>query len=180
MSRAASVVALTTVFALAPALFASPSSVAAAHPSAASPASGTAGADERWDWPTPTPHRVVDPYRAPATRYSPGHRGVDLAAVPGAAVAAASAGRISFAGLVAGRPVVSIDHGDGVVSAIEPVEASVSVGDLVRAGDPIGVVATGGHCDAGCVHFGVRVDGDYVSPFLFLGGVPRAVLLPLS
>jgi hypothetical protein len=28
------------------------------------------------------------------------------------------------------------------------------------------------------VHFGVRIDGEYVSPFLFLGGIPRAVLLP--
>ena len=28
-----------------------------------------------------------------------------------------------------------------------------------------------------CLHLGVRVDGAYVSPLLFLGGQPRAVLL---
>ncbi len=44
----------------------------------------------------------------------------------------------------------------------------------------IGTVSSGGHCAAGCVHFGVRIDGEYVSPFLFLGGLPRAVLLPMG
>ncbi|KQZ08556.1 hypothetical protein ASD23_09090 [Agromyces sp. Root1464] len=80
--------------------------------------------------------------------------------------------------MVAGRPVVAIDHGHGVVSAVEPVAGVVEAGTPVTAGDAIGSVATGGHCDSGCVHFGVRVDGEYVSPFLFLGGLPRAVLLP--
>jgi len=80
---------------------------------------------------------------------------------------------------VAGRGVLAIDHGDGVVSAIEPVDAAVSAGTVVSAGQPVGVVASGGHCADACTHFGVRIDGDYVSPFLFLGGVPLAVLLPL-
>jgi murein DD-endopeptidase MepM/ murein hydrolase activator NlpD len=75
--------------------------------------------------------------------------------------------------------VVAIDHADGVVSAIEPVEALAAAGTTVSAGEPIGVVSSGGHCGSACVHFGVRVHGEYVSPFLFLGGLPRAVLLPL-
>jgi murein DD-endopeptidase MepM/ murein hydrolase activator NlpD len=87
---------------------------------------------------------------------------------------------VSFAGPVAGRGVVAIDHGGGVVSAIEPVAATVADGAAVSAGDVIGTVSSGGHCAAACVHFGVRVDGEYVSPFLFLGGLPRAVLLPMT
>jgi murein DD-endopeptidase MepM/ murein hydrolase activator NlpD len=55
----------------------------------------------------------------------------------------------------------------------------VAPGTIVAAGDPIGTVASGGHCAAECAHFGVRVDGEYVSPFLFLGGLPRSVLLPM-
>lgn len=133
-----------------------------------------------WTWPVAPPIQVVSPFRAPPTPYKAGHRGVDLLVEPAATVAAAAPGTVSFAGTVAGRGVVSIDHGGGVVSAIEPVEATVAVGDVVSAGDAIGRVTQGGHCTGDCVHFGVRVHGEYVSPFLFLGGLPRAVLLPLE
>lgn len=138
------------------------------------------GRGEPWGWPVPPPIRVVAPFRAPPTPYAAGHRGIDIDAEPGAAVVAPAAGAVSFAGPVAGRGVLAIDHGDGVVSAIEPVGAVVTAGTTVAAGDVIGTVASGGHCDARCVHFGVRVHGEYVSPFLFLGGLPRAVLLPMS
>ncbi|MBM7830261.1 murein DD-endopeptidase MepM/ murein hydrolase activator NlpD [Agromyces cerinus] len=143
-----------------------------------------AGASERsvpeepWRWPVPAPIRVVAPFRAPPTPYTAGHRGIDIASAPAASVVAPAPGVVSFAGMVAGRPVIAIDHGDGVVSAIEPVAALVEAGASVTAGDPIGTVSMGGHCASGCVHFGVRVDGEYVSPYLFLGGLPRAVLLP--
>ena len=142
------------------------------------PAPGDAGA--MWTWPIDPPVRLVEPFRAPPTPYAAGHRGIDLAAAPGAEVRAPSDGVVSFAGPVAGRPVLSIAHGDGIVSSIEPVAASVAAGQVVAEGATIGVVAEGGHCDRVCVHFGVRVHGEYVSPLLFLGGVPRAVLLPLG
>jgi murein DD-endopeptidase MepM/ murein hydrolase activator NlpD len=134
---------------------------------------------EQWLWPVPAPIRVVSPFRAPPSPYAAGHRGIDVATEPGATVVAAADGVVSFAGPVAGRGVVAIDHGGGVVSAIEPVEPAVVEGATVAAGDVIGTVATGGHCGSECVHFGVRIDGEYVSPFLFLGGLPRAVLLPM-
>jgi murein DD-endopeptidase MepM/ murein hydrolase activator NlpD len=133
-----------------------------------------------WSWPVPPPIVVVAPYRAPPTPYAAGHRGIDLAVEPGAIITAAAGGTVSFAGAVAGRGVVSIDHGGGVVSAIEPVAAALPEGAAVSPGDVIGTASSGGHCSAGCVHFGVRVDGEYVSPFLFLGGLPRAVLLPMG
>jgi murein DD-endopeptidase MepM/ murein hydrolase activator NlpD len=135
---------------------------------------------EPWRWPVPPPIRVVEPFRAPPTPYSAGHRGIDIESARSAVVTAPAPGVVSFAGMVAGRPVVSIDHGGGVVSAIEPVAALVEAGTSVATGDVIGSVATGGHCATGCVHFGVRVDDQYVSPFLFFGGLPRAVLLPPS
>jgi murein DD-endopeptidase MepM/ murein hydrolase activator NlpD len=134
---------------------------------------------EQWLWPVPTPIRVVSPFRAPSTPYAPGHRGIDVAVEQGAVILAPAAGIVSFAGRVVDRGVVAIDHGDGVVSAIEPVDALVAAGTIVAAGDPIGTAASGGHCAAECAHFGVRIDGEYVSPFLFLGGLQRAVLLSL-
>lgn len=148
----------------------------------ARPATATTAATTpvRWHWPVPPPISVVSPFRAPATPYGAGHRGIDLATRPGAPVVAPASGTVSFAGKVAGRGVVAIDHGSGVVSAIEPVDALVAGSTAVSAGDAIGVVASGGHCESACVHFGVRVDGEYVSPFLFLGGLPRAVLLPMG
>lgn len=133
-----------------------------------------------WVWPLEPPIRLLEPFRAPPTPYAAGHRGIDLAAPPGTVVRAAADGVVSFVGPVAGRAVLSIDHGNGIVSAIEPVAASVAVGDRLVAGETVGVTASGGHCDLVCVHFGVRVHGEYVSPLLFLGGLPRAVLLTLD
>ncbi|WP_187432695.1 M23 family metallopeptidase [Agromyces mariniharenae] len=150
--------------------FGLPSAVVSAPPAVAPPV--------QWRWPVPPPIRVVSPFRAPASPYASGHRGIDIVVERGATIVAPESGTINFAGAVAGRNVVAIDHGGGIVSAIEPVDALVSRGQAVAAGDPIGVVSAGGHCDSGCVHFGVRIDGEYVSPFLFLGGIPRAVLLP--
>lgn len=143
-----------------------------------SPAPPPPGRGAAWVWPVPGPIRVLAPFRAPINRYSEGHRGIDLAVAPGVVVIAAASGTVRHAGWVVDRFVVAIDHGDGIISSIEPVEPSVTEGDVVSRGAPIGRVSAGGHCAAGCAHFGVRVDDDYVSPLRFLGGVPRAVLLP--
>jgi murein DD-endopeptidase MepM/ murein hydrolase activator NlpD len=143
------------------------------------PGSRSAPPTADWEWPIDPPVSLVEPFRAPPTPYSAGHRGIDLAAPPDTVVRAAADGVVAFVGPVAGRAVLSIDHGDGVVSAIEPVAASVAMGDRVLAGEAVALTARGGHCDGRCVHFGVRVHGEYVSPLLFLGGLPRAVLLPL-
>ena len=167
--------ALTTILLVVGALVA-----VAITPTAASAVDDVHGTLPGWSWPVSSPIVVVAPFRAPPTPYAAGHRGIDLAVAPGAAVTAAAAGTVSFAGAVAGRGVVAIDHGGGVVSAIEPVAATVGEGAAVAAGEVIGTVSSGGHCSAGCVHFGVRIDGEYVSPFLFLGGLPRAVLLPMD
>ena len=137
-------------------------------------------ASDAWTWPVPAPIRVVSPFRAPPTPYKAGHRGIDLLVEPAATIVAAASGTVSFAGMVAGRGLIAIDHGNGVVSAVEPVGSAVAQGDVVSGGDVIGSVTQGGHCTGDCVHFGVRVHGEYVSPFLFLGGLPRAVLLPLD
>ena len=135
-----------------------------------------------WAWPV-ADHRVVRGFEAPATAYSAGHRGVDLLAGVGGEVRAPDDGRVAFAGAVAGRGVVSIDH-DGARSSLEPVTASVEAGDEVRRGQVVGVLGTGGSHAAGVLHLGARVrSGDgwaYVSPLLLLGGARRAVLLPLA
>ncbi|MET1042974.1 MAG: M23 family metallopeptidase [Microbacteriaceae bacterium] len=138
----------------------------------------TADAAPTWVWPVDPPRVVDRPFLAPATPYSAGHRGVDLRAALGAEVRAPAAGIVHFAGVVVDRPVLSIRHPGGLISSYEPVLASRSAGEPVSAGEIIGTVVVGDHCVRFCLHLGVRVDGEYVSPMRYLGVVPRAVLLP--
>lgn len=131
-------------------------------------------------WPTGS-REVVRPWEPPADDYAAGHRGIDVAAAPGTTAVAVADGTVSFAGQVAGRGVVSIDHGDGLVSSLDSVAPSVATGDVVQQGAAVGVV-TVGHCPAPapCLHLGARVDGRYVDPLPFLSPAAWPVLLPES
>lgn len=131
-----------------------------------------------WMWPI-APVRVARPFDPPENPYGAGHRGIDLAAAPGTAVDAPTTGVIVFAGVVAGRGVVTIDRGDGYLVSLEPVSIDeLTPGTSVTAGKPLTVVALGGHAREGEVHIGIRRNGEYVDPSLLLGALPRAVLLP--
>ncbi len=133
-------------------------------------------APRRWTWPV-TPVRIVQPFVAPAHEYGAGHRGLDLDDGDGA-VRSPADGRVAFAGPVAGRGVLTIDHGDGLVSSFEPVDTELAVGAAVRRGQIVARVGVGGHTAPGELHVGVRLEGEYINPLRLLGGVPRAVLLP--
>lgn len=127
-----------------------------------------------------TDRAIVRAFEAPATPYAAGHRGIDLIATAGTPVVAAADGTVSFAGAVVDRPVLSISSPGGLVASIEPVTALVAEGDTVVAGERVGAVATGGHCSSACVHFGVRLHGQYVNPLVLLESLPRAILLPID
>ncbi|MEU3093632.1 M23 family metallopeptidase [Streptomyces sp. NPDC006967] len=124
-------------------------------------------------WPVGVRPRVLRGWEPPATVYGRGHRGVDLAAAPGAPVRAVAAGRVSFAGRVAGRGVVSVElagTGDPPLrTTYEPVRVSVTEGEEVTAGEVIGTVeARGSHCTAPCVHWGLLRAGTYLNPLTLL------------
>src|SRR5690606_4450052 len=123
----------------------------------------------------PVPGAVLEGFHAGPHRWSAGHRGVDLAAGRGDPVRAAAAGVVHFAGSVAGRGSVSVEHG-GVRTTYTPVRATVGEGDVVAAGDVIGHV-TSGHCPTGCLHWGLTDGTDYFDPLTHLE-VRRVVLLP--
>lgn len=131
-----------------------------------------------WTWPV-EPHEVVRAFEAPATEYGPGHRGIDIAGAPGMAVLAPDDGTVRFAGPVAGRPVVSIEHAGGLISSFEPVEPVVVAGEPVERGQVIGVLQAGHVPGETRLHLGAREHGAYVDP-LGLLGVERPVLLPLG
>ncbi|MGW7423768.1 murein hydrolase activator EnvC family protein [Streptomyces sp. NPDC054813] len=137
-------------------------------------------------WPVGVRPPVLRGWEPPATVYGPGHRGVDLGAAPGAEVRAVAAGRVSFAGRVAGRGVVSVRlAGTDLRTTYEPVTARVEKGEEVAPGQVVGTVEpVGAHCGArACVHWGLLRGDVYVNPLLLLppwllnGGPSR--LLPV-
>lgn len=125
--------------------------------------------------------RVVRLFDPPPQPWHAGHRGIDLAASVGAPVLSPGAGVVTFAGDVVDRGVVTITHPQGLRSSLEPVRASVEVGDSVGAGQQIGVVEDGqGHCGGRtCVHWGVRDGARYLNPLDWLAGFGRVRLLPV-
>src|SRR6202007_2630815 len=99
--------------------------------------------DVRFDWPLRPPPAVVRGFDAPAPNWNPGHRGVDLPGAPGQAVYAAGTATVVFAGLLAGRPVVSLAHPGGLHTSYEPVRAAVVAGQQVTAQTTIGELRAG-------------------------------------
>lgn len=135
----------------------------------------------RGEWPLRPQPEVIDRFDPPDSPYGAGHRGVDLLGHPGQTVHAALAGTVTYAGMLAGRGVVVVDHGE-TRTTYEPVSASVHVGARLAAGAPIGSLdLPGSHClPRACLHWGwIRnVDDVYLDPLLLVGMGPVR-LLPL-
>ncbi|MDN5558286.1 MAG: M23 family metallopeptidase [Ruaniaceae bacterium] len=149
----------------------------ATAPLAAAPIEATSAA-VFYDWPSGGEVQVLREFAPPEVRWGAGHRGVDLDLAPGDPVLVAADGVVAFAGMVAGRPVISIDHADGIRTTYEPVEASVPRGAPVAVGQEIGTLIAG-HEPHGGLHWGARVGDDYIDPLGLL--VPRTVrLYPLD
>ncbi|MFI9331817.1 M23 family metallopeptidase [Kitasatospora sp. NPDC052868] len=153
------------------------SSGAAAGASGAAPGAGRA-------WPVGGPGGVRGRFEAPPKPWAAGHRGVDLAAQSGTDVRSSAPGVVTYAGLVAGRPVVTVTHqGSGTPplrTTYLPVAGSVPVGTAVSAGQVVGQLAPGtGHCADGCLHWGLLRGERYLDPLALLGA-GAARLLPLG
>lgn len=118
----------------------------------------------------PLAGEVVAFFDDPAVPWGPGHRGVDIAGVEGAPVLAAGDGVVAYVGVVVDRPVVSIDHPDGIRTTYEPVAGSVEVGDAVGQAQVIGtLVADASHCAPRvCLHWGAKIGDDYIDPLSLL------------
>jgi len=134
-------------------------------------------------WPLHPEPQVVNPFEPPSHAWGPGHRGVDLLGSVGQPVRTSLAGTVSFAGRIAGRGVVVVDHGD-TRTTYEPVAAEVRVGDAVVAGQTVGTLEWfGSHClPRACLHWGL-IEGPfrYLDPLTLVSCSPRPVrLLPLA
>ncbi|MET7706819.1 M23 family metallopeptidase [Micromonospora sp. NPDC005413] len=132
----------------------------------------------RFRWPVDGPPRPVRRFDPPPRPWLPGHRGVDLAAPPGAVIRSAGSGTVLFAGLVAGRPVITVGHADGLRTTHEPVRPAVRPGQPVAAGAPLGELLPGHPgCPANaCLHWGLRRGQEYLDPLALLGLGPVRLL----
>ncbi|MFC0315158.1 M23 family metallopeptidase [Gordonia phosphorivorans] len=138
-----------------------------------------------YDWPLAPRPAVTRGFDPPAERWLPGHRGVDLGAAPQAAVIAAAAGRVRFAGVIGGKPTVSVLHPDQIATTYEPVRAVVHTGDTVLRGQVLGYLEPGhpGCTVAACLHWGARRGSGaftrYLNPLVLVGAV-RVRLKPVG
>ncbi|MEU9208442.1 M23 family metallopeptidase [Streptomyces sp. NPDC048415] len=166
---------VTVLGALTPSALARPNSPAPPGPSEAAEPGGTDAqvpAVAR-TWPVGVRPLVVRGWEPPATAYSRGHRGVDLAADVDTPVRAVAPGRVSFAGRVGGHGVISVElSGTGTPplrTTYGPVRATVHQGDEVMAGEVLGMVEPGAsHCPASCLHWGLRRGQTYLDPLSLL------------
>lgn len=141
-----------------------------------------ARAESHWTWPVEGTHLVLNTFDKPDQNWLPGHRGIDIDALYGRVVVAAGAGNVIFAGLIAGKGVITISHGD-LHTTYEPVLPLVEVGAKVKKGQRIGFVAPGvSHCSLQvtptCLHWGLKRGTEYLDPMSLLR--PKARLLPLK
>ena len=126
----------------------------------------------------PNPARVLRGFEAPEQKWSPGHRGVDMALAVGSPVVAAEDGVVAFVGTVAGKPVVSITHADGVRTTYQPVHGAVKQGQEVREGQVIGRLGNPVDGYPG-LHWGALIAKDtYIDPLTLLD-MPVIRLKPL-
>lgn len=140
---------------------------------------GTTGGTGRWSWPVGGPDGVLERFDRPPAPWAAGHRGVDLRAGPPTRVHSPAAGVVLYSGVVVDREVLTIDHGNGLVSSFEPVLADVEVGDAVSPGQQVATLGSGGHCSGVCLHWGVRLDGQYLDPLSMLMDLRPSILLPV-
>ena len=99
------------------------------------------------------------------------HNGIDFAAPAGTAIYAAYDGQVAAATYNASMGnYVMIDHGDGLYTIYMHASALyVNKGDMVVRGETIAAVGTTGRSTGNHLHFSVRLNGSYVSPWGYLG-----------
>ncbi len=108
---------------------------------------------------------------APTAGASTYHRGIDFAANYGTDIYAAYDGEVAAAAYSGAMGnYVMIDHGGGLYTIYEHCSSlCVSKGDYVVMGQTIAHVGSTGISTGNHLHFGVRLNGEYTSPWPYLG-----------
>ncbi|MBR5360323.1 MAG: peptidoglycan DD-metalloendopeptidase family protein [Lachnospiraceae bacterium] len=124
-------------------------------------------------WPAPSYTKISDDYGNrihPILGVQQFHNGVDMAAPGGSPILAAYDGEVVGSGYNASMGnYIMIDHGDSLYTIYMHASALyVSKGDFVSKGQKIAAVGTTGRSTGNHLHFSVRKNGSYVSPWNYL------------
>lgn len=124
-------------------------------------------------WPAPSYTRISDDYGNrihPTLKVQQFHNGVDMAAPGGSPILAAYNGTVVAAAYSSTMGnYIMIDHGDNLYTIYMHASALyVSQGAEVVKGQKIAAVGTTGRSTGNHLHFSVRLNGSYVSPWNYL------------
>ncbi|SEE59909.1 Peptidase family M23 [Streptomyces sp. 2314.4] len=150
------------------------------NPARAEPSTDPSAGERSWPVAGPAGIRptVLRGWDPPPSPWAAGHRGVDLASSAGAEVRAAAPGRVTYAGTVAGRGVLTLEVSRSgrppLRTTYEPVRPTARKGQHVTAGQKVAVLQRGPfHCRGPCLHWGLRRGKTYLNPLSLL---PRSML----
>lgn len=126
-----------------------------------------------FSWPCPSYTKISDEYgyrTDPFLGTQKFHNGIDLAAPSGSAIYAAYDGDVIAAGYSSSMGnYIMIDHGDSLYTIYMHASALyVSKGQSVYKGQSIAAVGSTGRSTGNHLHFSVRLNGNYVSPWNYL------------
>ncbi len=124
-------------------------------------------------WPAPSYTRISDDYGNrihPTLKVQQFHNGLDMAAPGGSPILAAYNGTVVAAAYSSTMGnYIMIDHGDNLYTIYMHASALyVSQGAEVVKGQKIAAVGTTGRSTGNHLHFSVRLNGSYVSPWNYL------------
>lgn len=124
-------------------------------------------------WPAPSYTRISDDYgyrQHPILNVQQFHTGVDMAAPGGTPILAAYDGRVVQAAYNASMGnYIMIDHGGELYTIyMHAQKLLVSAGAEVSRGQQIATVGTTGRSTGNHLHFSVRLNGSYVSPWGYI------------
>ena len=124
-------------------------------------------------WPAPSYTRISDEYGNrihPILGTQQFHNGLDMAAPGGSAILAAYDGTVVAAAYSNSMGnYIMIDHGDSLYTIYMHASALyVSKGQEVSKGQKIAAVGSTGRSTGNHLHFSVRLNGNYVSPWNYL------------
>ena len=127
----------------------------------------------KFKWPAPSYTRISDDYGYrihPTLKTQQFHNGVDMASPSGSPILAAYDGEVIAASYSSTMGnYIMIDHGDGLITIyMHASSLGVSAGQSVSRGQQIGCVGSTGRSTGPHLHFGVRLNGSYVSPWNYL------------
>lgn len=124
-------------------------------------------------WPAPSYTRISDDYGErmhPTLNVKKFHNGLDLAAPGGSPILAAYSGTVVAAAYSSTMGnYIMLYHGDNLYTIyMHASKLYVSQGAEVTKGQKIAAVGTTGRSTGNHLHFGVRLNGNYVNPWNYL------------